>query len=271
MKLSFWTIIIMAISIAVGVLAFGYFHQYEPTMTATKYYTDYKALLDTEAAKASRAKQRVAKAQEAVRAKDEAWQRYVATRTPEPGVERGGVSLAVNPYQLTVDTLKFRDSIQRAVNNQVKRGGVKVVEAPFVRSLKTTDESGAEVLADFYNYPGIKFPVVIFDFGTVTVSGTYAQIMANVRSYKSMPRYLAVTDGLALSGTSPNLTGTYNLSIVGFIRGKQIFPTATSAATAPGGAPGAPGAPGLPGGPGFPGRPPGIPGGPAGFAGPEGR
>ena len=72
------------------------------------------------------------------------------------------------------------------------------------------------------------------------------QIMANVRAYKSMPRYLAVADGLAISGTSPNLTGTYNLSIVGFIRtASSIFPADTSAATAPGGAPGAPGAPGL--------------------------
>ena len=266
MKLSFWTIIIMAISIAVGVLAFGFFHQYQPTMTAANYYTEYKAQLDTEAAKANAAKGRVTKAQAAVRVKDAAWQRYVATRTPEPGVERGGISLAVNPYQLTVDTLKFRDSIQRAVNNQVKRGGVKVVQAPFVRSLQTTDESGADVLTDFYNYPGIRFPVVIFDFGTVTVSGTYAQILANVRSYKSMPHYLAVTDGLSLSGTSPNLTGTYNLSIVGFIRGKQIFPTATAAATVPGGVPG--GAPGgvrgAPGAPGFPGAPPGFPGRPGG-------
>ena len=251
MKLSFWTIIIMAISIAVGVLAFGFFHQYQPTMTAKEYYVTYKSQLETEAAKARAASQRVDRAKAAVQAKDAAWQRYVATRTPEPGVERGGVSLAVNPYQLTVDTLKFRDSIQRAVNNQVKRGGVKVVQAPFVRSLATTDESGAEVLADFYNYPGIKFPVVLFDFGTVTVSGTYAQIMANVRSYKSMPRYLAVADGLSLSGTSPNLVGTYNLSIAGFIRGKQIFPTATAAAGAPGAAAPVPGAP-----PGFPVAPP---------------
>ena len=267
MKLSFWTIIIMAISIAVGVLAFGYFHQYAPTATATEYYTTYKSQLDTEAAKANKAKQRVEKAKAAVREKDAAWQRYVATRTPEPAVERGGVSLAVNPYQLTVDTLKFRDSIQRAVNNQVKRGGVKVVQAPFVRSLKTTDESGAEVLADFYNYPGIRFPVVLLDFGTVTVSGTYAQIMANVLSYKSMPHYLAVTDGLSISGTSPNLVGTYNLSVVGFIRGKQIFPTAATAATAPGapGAPGVPGAPGLAGAPpSFRGGPPGLPPGPGG-------
>ena len=261
MKLSFWTIIIMAISIAVGVLAFGFFHQYQPTMTAAKYYTEYKAQLDTEAAKANAAKGRVTKAQAAVRVKDAAWQRYVATRTPEPGVERGGISLAVNPYQLTVDTLKFRDSIQRAVNNQVKRGGVKVVQAPFVQSL-TADELPKDVLTNFYNYPGIRFPVVIFDFGTVTVSGTYAQILANVRSYKSMPHYLAVADGLSLSGTSPNLTGTYNLSIVGFIRGKQIFPPEATAATVPGGAPG--GARGAPGAPGFPGAPPGFPGRPGG-------
>ena len=266
MKLSFWTIIIMAISIAIGLLSFGFFHQYQPTMTAKGYYDDYRAQLETEAAKANAAKQRVTKAKAAVQAKDAAWQRYVATRTPEADVSRGGVSLAVNPYQLTVDTLKFRDSIQRAVNNQVKRGGVKVVQAPFVRTLKTTDEYGAEVLSDFYNYPGIRFPVVILDFGTVTVTGTYDQIKANVRSYKSMPRYLAVTDGLSITGTSPNLTGTYNLSVVGFIRGKQIFPTVASATAPAAGAPGALGAPGAPTFPGAPGGP-GAGGPPAGFGG----
>ena len=39
-----------------------------------------------------------------------------------------------------------------------------------------------------------------------------------------MPNYLAVADGLRLDGTSPNLTGTYNLTIVGFMRTKSLAP-----------------------------------------------
>lgn len=250
MKLSFGTIIIMAVSVAIGILSFGIFHQLLPTIQATEYYKTYRDQLETEANKKSQADRRVERAKAAVQAKAQAWNAYVATRTPENDVNRGGVNLAVNPYQLTVDTQKFRNSIQRAVNVQVKKGGVKVVgTGPTVRGPLNTDQAST-LLADFYNYPGIQFPVVIFDFGTVTVSGTYDQIMANVLSYKSMPRYLAVTDGLRITGTSPNLTGTYNLSIVGFIRGKEIFPAISTegggAATGPGGMPSGPG--GMPSG-----------------------
>ncbi len=239
MKLSFGTIIIMAVSIAIGIVSFGYFHQFAPTQIAIANYRTYHDQLETEANKMPQAKRRVEKAKADVQAKAEAWNAYVATHTPEPDVSRGGVSLAVDPYQLTVDTQKFRNSIQRAVNDQVKKGGIKVVSGPTVRGPANTDQAST-LLADFYNYPGIKFPVVIFDLGTVTVAGTYEQIMANVRSYKSMPRYLAVTDGLQITGTSPNLVGTYSLSVVGFIRGKQLFPPLTmeGAATGAGGAPG---------------------------------
>ena len=252
MKLSFWTIIIMAISVAVGILSFGLFHQALPTYAAAKNFREYKDLLTTEANKRSLVDARVRKAKAAVQVKAEAWNAYVATRTPATDVSQGGINLDVNPYQLDVDTQKFRDSIQRAVNAQVKKGGIKVVVGPAVRGPANTDVAGEPFTKDFYNYPGLPFPVVIFDFGNITVTGTYAQIMANVRAYKSMPRYLAVADGLLVTGTSPNLTGTYNLSIVGFIRGKKIFPLSTS--------PAAPTTAALPGGVGAVGGvPPGVP------------
>lgn len=247
MKLSFATIIIMAVSIAVGILSFAFFHQWIPTMTVAHNYDTYREQLTTEANKESQVKRRVEKAIQAVQVKTDAWNGYVAVKTPPTNVSDGGISLTVNPYQLTVDTQKFRNSIQKAVNAQVKKGGVKVEVGPLVRGPQSTDDAGA-LLADFYNYPGIKFPVVLFDLGQVTVTGTYEQIMANVRAYKSMPRYLAVTDGLAITGTSPNLTGTYNLSIVGFIRGKEIFPTVPAGVATAGGALGGFGGPGGPGG-----------------------
>ena len=85
--------------------------------------------------------------------------------------------------------------------------------------------------------------------------------MDNVRAYKTMPHYLAVADGLRIDGTSPNLTGTYNLTIVGFIRAKKIAPAVNEGAAAAatggfggtGGFPGGPGGPGGFGGPGGPG------------------
>ena len=123
MKLSFWTSIIMAISIAVGILSFAIFHQTLPTLKAADNYVQYRALLDTEAAKATQAQQRVDKAMQVVRQKANIWNGYVATRTPANDVNRGGINLAVNPYQLLVDTQKYRNSVQRAVNAQIKRGG----------------------------------------------------------------------------------------------------------------------------------------------------
>jgi hypothetical protein len=266
MKLSFWTIIIMAISIAVGILSFAIFHQTIPTLTAANNYAQYRTQLETEAGKESAARKRVEKALQTVRQKTQIWNGYVATRIPTGDVNSGGISLAVNPYQLTVDTQKFRNSVQRAVNAQIKRGGVTVVQAPSVPG--PADNDRAELILNYYNYPGLRFPVVIFDLGPVTVTGTYQQIMANVRSYKTMPRYLAVTDGLQISGTSPHLTGTYNLSIVGFIRGKQVFPSIPGGGAATATATGFGGPGGF--GPGGPGGPPGRFGPPAGFGMPPG-
>ena len=177
--------------------------------------------------------------------------------------------MAVNPQQLVVDSRVFRDNVQLAMNEQVKAGGVKVIKGPDVPVLPDTD-TAETLLASFYNYPAVPYPVLIFDFGTVTVQGTYKQIIDNVRAFKSMKRYLAVTDGLAITGTSPNMTGTYNLSVVGFIRAKTITPEVKTIIAGSGGSTSGgfgglggsmPGAPAGPGG-GMPlGGPPGTAGG----------
>lgn len=266
MKLSFWTIIIMAASVAFGILSFAWFHQYVPTMQAVENYKTFRTQLETEAGKTRLVQKRVADATRLVQQKADIWNGFVATRTPLPDVAQGGINLNVDPYQLSVDTLKFRNSVQRAVNAQVKKGGVTVVNGPDVPAPQDTDNVDG-LLATYYNFGTMKFPVVIFDFGQITVQGTYQQIMANVRSYKTMPRYLAVADGLQITGTSPLLTGTYNLTVVGLIRGKAIFPevslaSAGTSTTGGGGMPSFPGAGGGrpnfgpgPGGPGAPGAP----------------
>jgi len=140
---------------------------------------------------------------------------------------------------------------------------VTVVNGPYVPG---PDENGSAtgILASFYNYPALGYPAVIFDLGTVTVQGSYKQIMDHVRSFSAMPHYLAVTDGLRIDGTSPNLTATYNLTVVGLLPPGTIYGTAPEAASnqSQGGF-GGPAGPRGPGGP-----PPGIPtgkmGGPGG-------
>ncbi len=274
---SAWTVIILSLSISLILLSYFFFQQYKPASTKIQYLNELARKESDEANKMPTAKANVKKAIAMVNERAERWNAYVATHTPPPSVVAGGVDLRVNPLQLVTDTYKFRDSIQRAVNTQVKVGGVTVLEpGPYVQATIDPNYTG-NLLSSFYHYPDFPFPVVIYDFGTVRVQGTYDQIIKNVRSYKTMPHFLAVADGLRIDGTSPNLTGTYQLSIVGFIRATKIhsaIPEAASAAGATGGGPpggfgGFPGG-GFPGGggppTGFPGGIPGVPGGKGGPA-----
>lgn len=259
MKLSPITIIILGIAVAVIALSYGFFWQVIPNLAEAHNFDQSRQTLQDAADQLPAANKRVAQAKALVEKSAAEWQDISAVRTPPQDISQGGISLAVNAFQLSVDTQKFRNSVQKAVNARVRIGGVKVVNGPYVTG-PAVDEPASQLLANYYNFGQYPFPVVIFDLGTVTVQGRYEQILANVRAWKNMPHYLAVTDGLQITGTSPILTGTYNLQIVGFIRGKDIFPNvpeqaATSATGGRGGFGGGPGGPG------------GFGGGPGGFGG----
>lgn len=255
MKLSPLTIILIGVSILIMALSYGFFQHYLPNSTEAGYYNTFAEQLEAEGNKLPAAEDRLKKAEEMVTTKASEWRAVVATKAPLPDVNARGVNLNVDAWQLTVDTKKFRDNIQRAVNAQLVKGGVRVVGSGPEIPMPT--QTASEVLAGFYNYPAIAFPVVIFELGQVTVAGTEAQIMENVRAWKNMPRYLAVTDGLTITGTSPQLQGTYSVTLVGFIRGKTIFPTVPDG-PAPGGSGGGGG--GLGGGGGARGGGPMVPG-----------
>lgn len=278
MKLSPSTIYVIGFSASALPLAYGFFHQYQPK---TKEAAEYARVFEEERATAEQfpqAKKAVDEVMVQVNQQGQAWRQIVATRTPPTNVGQGGINLAVNPWQLSVDTRRFRNSMQRAVNNQLRRGGVRVLSGPTVAGI-SEDAPVSTILTTFYNFPQpYAFPVVIRDLGAVQVEGTYEQIMANVRSWATMPNYLAVADGLRLEGTAPTLRGTYNVTVVAFIRANEVFPNVPEGAgggTQAGGA--GMGGPGLMGGPpgmtgmgGRPGMPPGM-GGPPGMAGGMGR
>lgn len=268
MKLAPITIYAFGISVALIGVAYGLFQQAMPNNAEAQLYRDRAAELSTVKGQLRQAQNRVTTAATIASDAAVAWRGYVATKTPPRSVQQGGIDLSVNPYQLAVDTTRFRNSVQKALNAQLKRGGVKVT-GPFVPGLTQTDSVGG-ILASYYNYPTIAFPIVIYDLGQVTVKGTYAQITENVRAWSRMPRYIAIADGLQITGTSPNLTGTYNLQLIGFIRADDTFgpiPEGTAAAPA-GGLPAGAGGRGFGGPPaGFGGPPGGIPGrGPAGLS-----
>lgn len=253
MKLSPITILVLGLMVAVIAISYGLFQHFIPNMRDAAAYNAWGQQLEAEGNKMPRAKQRVENAKEQVQEISDNWQQTVARRTPPASVAAGGINVSVNPYQLTVDSRTFRDNMQRAVNRQLKVGGVTVLngaEVPF------PTEDPETIMSSYYNYPNVKYPVAIFDLGQVTVRGSFSQIANNVRGWSSMPHYLAVADGLQINGLSPNLTATYNVTLVAFVRGKKIAPPiaqAVAEAATQNGAPAAP-APGTtPGGPRAPG------------------
>lgn len=269
MKLSALPIILIGLAVGVVVASWAFFHKYSLNMEQAKFNNDQAQLLEDEAAKMPQARKRVEDATAMVREKEEAWAQVVSTRTL-PGRGPIGIDLNQNDWQLAIETRKFRNSAQRALNSQLKRGGVTVVQGP---AIPFSDLNAPAILSNYYNYPAISFPVLIWNLGTVTVRGTYGQISSHIRAWSRMPNYLAVTDGLQINGTSPALTATYNLTIVGYIEVEGLYPSVPEGGGGggapsggppigggpPGGFPGPPGGPGGRGGP-----PPGVPGGPGG-------
>ncbi|MFM9872078.1 MAG: hypothetical protein ACKVQS_01280 [Fimbriimonadaceae bacterium] len=258
MKLSPISIFLLGLMVAVIALSYGLFQSFIPNNRDAAVYKAWGEKLDAEGAKMNQAVKRVEDAKALVKETSDKWQLTVASKTPPSSVSAGGVNIAVNPYDLTVDSVIFRNSVQKAVNYQLKKGGVVVVQGPTVPAPTDDPET---ILSSYYNYPGTSYPVAIFDLGQVTVRGNFSQISENIRSWSRMPNYLGVADGLIITGTAPNLTATYNVTLVAFVRGKKIGAPVemarqkAAAASGPAGAvPGVPGAPGsVPAGAGIPG------------------
>ena len=235
MKLSPISIFVIGLSLAV-IAAMVTLTNFLPNVEEAKYRNELANKYIFEAGKQKQTNDKVKKAEQDVEKMELEWQKIVAVKTPPNNVGTGGINLAVNRWQLTNDSVKFRNSIQQSVNRQLKAGGVTVVNGPRIPG----PPGNASQIVEYYNYPAIRFPVLVFNLGAVTVTGTYAQIMSHVRAWTGMPNYLAVADGLQLSGTTPTMTGTYNLSVVAYIRGTEVAPTVpeatgTGGGTAPGG------------------------------------
>lgn len=246
MKLSPWVFIAIGACLMIIGIGYGVFQQWRPNTRDAETYRVWGEQLAAEEAKMPQAKDRVEKAEAKVMEISDEWQNIVARKTPPRNVEAGGISLTYDRYTLTAKSRTFRENVQRDVNRQVARGGVMVMSGPSVPM--PTDDPHA-IVASYYNYPAAGFPVAIFDMGQVTVRGTWEEIKNNVQGWSSMPNYLAVADGLAITGTSPHLIGTYNLTIVAFVRGKEMSPEIGSGMASA--TPQAAGTPGL-GGPGMP-------------------
>jgi len=100
--------------------------------------------------------------------------------------------------------------------------------------------------------------------GQMTVTGTYQAILNHLRGWNKFNRLVRV-DPPTLTGPSPTMTATYNLTVLIFPRG-GLGPNVAIAGEATA-QPGAGGAPGMMPAPGA-GVPPPMPGGPGGLEGP---
>lgn len=231
-----YTWLIVCICLGVIVLGFG-MTRYFPEEDAAAQYNSNADQATAIGNQMPQAKQRVKNAVTLINGMASEWSSSLLQHSPGTSLASGGINIGENPFQLVVDAPKFRNSVQRQVNHQIKAGGVKVLVGPYVTDPPQTSDT---ILASYFNYPAIPFPVTIFNLGQVQVQGTWDQIMKNYQSWAHMPNFYAVSDGLQIAGTAPYLTGTYSVSIVGYIRGKNIFPTvptlAVSGSTGGGGA-----------------------------------
>lgn len=238
-RLGFISYFFIGLAISAICLTFTYEYHVLPDREDAANQQAYAEQLQANAELTPKAVQRRNQAVTMVNQAVKDWQAVVATKTPPTSVAQGGIDMNVSPFQMTLDARVYRNNLQRFINKQLKIGGVTVVNGPML-PMPSDDPNG--VVADFFNYPAIPFPVVIFDLGQVTVEGTYEQIETNVRAWARFPHYLAVADGLAFTGTAPILTGTYSVSIVGYIKADVVYPTIGKGSAVPPTNPGAGGA-----------------------------
>lgn len=227
-RISGWVWIVTGVFVGLTVVAYGWFQFYKPDVAEAALINEYADALHREATKKSKAEQRREKAIAYVEKTAEEL-RVLLDKKWANG--EGFIDLGVDPFTLVTTAPMFRDKVQNAVNRQLKHGGVEVQTAPLIPFPGTNP---ATLMDSYFNYTRLPYPVVIYDLGNVTVTGTYEQIVQNVEGWTNMPDYFAVTHGLAITGTSPELTATYSVSIVGFLPGQPNGPLGGALVTADG-------------------------------------
>lgn len=213
MKISWIVVIAASVMISAIILAIGY-AKYDPTNKEIDSWVNYTQQLQQVYNQKQKAIEREKDAEAKAKKAIDDWNAIAAVHTLPGNLDQGGIDLSMNSWRLAIVLPTFRNSLQKMVNAQVVQGGVKVITGPTVPAPPSDPN---KVLATYFNYPVLP-PVVIFDLGTITVEGTYQQISDNMKAWARMPHFMAVSDGLRLQGTAPKLTGTYQVSIVGFIQ-----------------------------------------------------
>jgi hypothetical protein len=196
-----------------------------PEREEIKAYREVNQKLDTIISKQSQeaARKRVADALQAVNEAQIEWKRIAETKTPS----RGRFNLLDHRWQLTVNARQWHSNVERDLKQWIARSGVRVLaptnEAGEIGPFVPYPTDNANELVEFYfNYPALPYPVAIWDLGTITVEGTYDQIVRHVRSWNDIPGYIASVRGLSIEGTNNRLRGRYNLVVVAYVNSDNV-------------------------------------------------
>ncbi|MEO7453602.1 MAG: hypothetical protein ABIV13_02430 [Fimbriimonadales bacterium] len=178
------------------------------------YYAKKSAELDVINSQDSqnRAVERVRNAMQQVRDAEVAWKQVTSWRTPAAGT----FNMTPNRWQLVVNTRRWHGRAEADLNRWVRRNGVTMTSPARLLVPYPTDQPN-DLVQFYFNYPALPFPVAIWDMGTITVQGTWDQIMQNVRSWSTIPGYIASVRGLSITGTGSRLQGTYGLTVVVYV------------------------------------------------------
>jgi hypothetical protein len=218
-RLSALTFVIVGVVLMAMIFAGFWFLKINPEREEIHYYADKSLELDsiTSQDSQSRAVERVRNAMQQVRDAEVEWKQVSSWRTPPAGT----FNLTPNRWQLVVNARRWHIKAEADLNRWIRRGGVTLVSPPRVLVPYPTDQPN-DLVQFYFNYPALPFPVAIWDLGTVTVQGTWEQIMTNGRSWSQLPGYLVSVRGLSITGTGSRLQGTYGLTAVVYVNTEYV-------------------------------------------------
>src|SRR5688500_17043389 len=213
-KLNALTFFIVGFVLMAMIFAGFFFLKIKPENEEIGYYAEKSLELDgiISADSQSRAVERVRNAMQQVRDAEVAWKQVTTWRTPAAGT----FNMTPNRWQLVVNARRWHSKAEADLNRWVRRNGVTMVTPPRLLVPYPTDQPN-DLVQYYFNFPALPFPVAIWDVGTITVQGTWDQIMQNVRSWSTIPGYIASVRGLSLTGTGSRLQGTYGLTVVVYV------------------------------------------------------
>lgn len=113
----------------------------------------------------------------------------------------------------------------------------------FMKKAKIKNTASFSVQAAGVNPNQLETYLIRLPVGSVTVTGTFREILDHIKIWQDFGR-LVQLDGLSISGQSPNLTGSYSVTVIQFPRG-GVGPDIPMASGSGGGMMG--GMPGMPG------------------------